>query len=242
MEQKQFYDKTAEERATTRRLCVSGEWRVTELGPLVGRGGYDWHEADLDDVGALGSDPPGATPSMRAQPRCGARQRRAPSSGCRRSHFHHVVLSPTGKDEFKFAASGAGVASSLTKPLTLSDPGLGRGGDMVCSDGDEGAACLLWSLPDGYGTPLPTGPDGFRGSALLNDVRGGPMKVMGEAASSAAAGATAPLEFYLQFSMRVSAAEPSTSCAASTSTTRTTCRRRRSTSPSSSTTCRAVGR
>ena len=79
---------------------------------------------------------------------------------------------------------------------------------MVCSDGDEGAACLLWSLPDGYGTPLPTGPDGFRGSALLNDVRGGPMKVMGEAAASAAAGSTAPLEFYLQFSMRVSAAEP----------------------------------
>ena len=26
MEQKQFYDKTAEERATTRRLCVSGEY------------------------------------------------------------------------------------------------------------------------------------------------------------------------------------------------------------------------
>ena len=45
MEQKQFYDKTAEERATTRRLCVSGEWRVTELGPLVGRGGYDWHDS-----------------------------------------------------------------------------------------------------------------------------------------------------------------------------------------------------
>ena len=101
-------------------------------------------------------------------------------------HLHHVVLSPTGKDEFKFAASGAGVASSLTKPLTLSDPGLGRGGDMVCSDGDEGAACLLWSLPDGYGTPLPTGPDGFRGSALLNDVRGGPMKVTPAAVQASA--------------------------------------------------------
>ena len=207
MEQKQFYDKTAEERATTRRLCVSGEWRVTELGPLVGRGGYDWHEADLDDVGALGSDPPGATPYMRAH-RVAARGNDGAVFGLPPIHLHHVVLSPTGKDEFKFAASGAGVASSLTKPLTLSDPGLGRGGDMVCSDGDEGAACLLWSLPDGYGTPLPTGPDGFRGSALLNDVRGGPMKVMGEAASSAAAGSTAPLEFYLQFSMRVSAAEP----------------------------------
>ena len=57
------------------------------------------------------------------------------------------------------------MVSSLKKPLTVSDPGLGRGGDMVCRDGDDGAACLLWNLPDGYGQPI---PDPLHALALLN--------------------------------------------------------------------------
>ena len=58
----------------------------------------------------------------------------------------------------------------------MHDPGLGRGGDFVCTPSEDGPECLLWTMPEGHGYPIPSP---LRLAGLLNDVRGSVMVAMG---------------------------------------------------------------
>ena len=108
MEQKQFYD-GAKAGAATRRLCVSGEWRVTELGPSSGAAttgaGRPRRRRRARQRSA------GRDADMRA-PRGGVRQRRRRLQAAIPIHLHRRAR--RGKDEFKFAASEP--ASQLAHP------------------------------------------------------------------------------------------------------------------------------
>ena len=104
----------------------SGGWVFTRVGPLVGTGGYDWHEVILDNMPRHTENVSFVTAKMFAPV-----TENGTILGYPPVHAHHVHM----------------ILDSIRHWFDSH-------GDSICTEEQGGTACYLREEPEGYGLPL----------------------------------------------------------------------------------------